>query len=151
MRTGGVGRGGTSCNPSKDFEKFGHKNSIKHEKEDPPRYSHNPMYPLKTFWERLCIYRLIFITCRKCVCTYMCVCGDTVCCYKQALSQNRVFLLNTKMLSYVRILSSVKAAIMWLIWERETDNINHKITIRLPFLKKGCWEIMGHLCQVRLG
>jgi hypothetical protein len=28
--------GGTSCTPSKDFEKFGHKNAIKHEKREPP-------------------------------------------------------------------------------------------------------------------
>ncbi len=56
-REGGEGEGGeeggTSCTPSKDFEKFGHKTAIKHGKRDPPRFSHNP---LKRIWKRLCIY-----------------------------------------------------------------------------------------------
>jgi hypothetical protein len=43
------GGGGTSCTPSKDFEKLGHKNAIKHENRGPPRFSHNPKYPLKKF------------------------------------------------------------------------------------------------------
>jgi hypothetical protein len=41
------GGGGTSCTPLKYFEKFGHKNAIKYQKEDPPRFPHNPKYPLK--------------------------------------------------------------------------------------------------------
>ncbi len=35
----------TSCTPSKDFQKIGHKNAIKHENRRPPRFSHNPKYP----------------------------------------------------------------------------------------------------------
>jgi hypothetical protein len=46
---GGRGGGGTSCTPSNDFGKFGHQNSIKHEKEDPSRFSHNPKYASKEF------------------------------------------------------------------------------------------------------
>ncbi len=47
---GGPGGGGTSCTPSKDFEKFGHKNAIKHEKRTPlPGFSHNPGTPSKEF------------------------------------------------------------------------------------------------------
>jgi hypothetical protein len=38
--------GGTSCNPSKDFEKLDHKNAIKHENRGHPP-SHNPKYPLR--------------------------------------------------------------------------------------------------------
>jgi hypothetical protein len=39
------GGGGTSCTPSKDFEKLYHKNAIKHGNSGPPpRFSHNPMY-----------------------------------------------------------------------------------------------------------
>jgi hypothetical protein len=38
-------RGGTSCTPSKDFEKFGHKIATKHENRGPPRFSHKPQYP----------------------------------------------------------------------------------------------------------
>ena len=45
---GGGGVRGTSCTPSKDFEKLDHKNAIKHgNREPPPRFSHNPKYPLK--------------------------------------------------------------------------------------------------------
>ncbi len=50
MHTGGGerGEGGTSCTPSKDFEKLLHRNTIKHENRGPPpRFFHNPMYPLK--------------------------------------------------------------------------------------------------------
>ena len=44
MHTGG--EGGTSCTPSKGFEKLDHKNAIKHENRGPPpRFSHNPKYP----------------------------------------------------------------------------------------------------------
>jgi hypothetical protein len=39
--------GGTTCTPSEDFEKFGHKNAIKHKNSGPPRFFQNPMYPLK--------------------------------------------------------------------------------------------------------
>jgi hypothetical protein len=41
MHTGGGGRrGGISCAPSKDFEKFYHKNAIKRENRGtPPRFS----------------------------------------------------------------------------------------------------------------
>jgi hypothetical protein len=46
-RRGGAG-GGTSCTPSKYFEKLDHKNAIKHENRGPPpRFSHNPKYPLQ--------------------------------------------------------------------------------------------------------
>jgi hypothetical protein len=39
----GWGEGGTSCTPSKDFEKLDHKNAIKHKNRGPPpRFSHNP-------------------------------------------------------------------------------------------------------------
>jgi hypothetical protein len=40
--------GGTSCTPSKDFEKLDSKNAIKHENirpPAPPRFSHKPQYP----------------------------------------------------------------------------------------------------------
>jgi hypothetical protein len=40
-------RGGNSITPLKDFEKLGHKSAIKHKNMRPPRFSHNPMYPLK--------------------------------------------------------------------------------------------------------
>jgi hypothetical protein len=49
-RGGGRGgeEGGTSCAPSKDFEKLQHKNAIKHENRGPPPiFFHNPMYSLK--------------------------------------------------------------------------------------------------------
>jgi hypothetical protein len=51
MHKGGEGEeGGTSCTPSKDFEKFYYKNAIKHENRGPPpRFSHNSMYPLKEY------------------------------------------------------------------------------------------------------
>ena len=51
MHTRGVeGETGTSCNPSKDFEKFGLKNAIKHENRGPPPiFFHNPMSPSKEF------------------------------------------------------------------------------------------------------
>jgi hypothetical protein len=42
-----LGGGGSSCTPSKDFKKLGHKNSIKRKNERPPRFFYNPMYPLK--------------------------------------------------------------------------------------------------------
>jgi hypothetical protein len=37
----------TSCTPSKDFKKFGHKNAIKHENRGPPRFAHNHQYLLQ--------------------------------------------------------------------------------------------------------
>ena len=40
--------GGTSCTPSKDFDKLDSKNAIKHENirpPAPPRFSHKPQYP----------------------------------------------------------------------------------------------------------
>jgi hypothetical protein len=37
----GEGEGGISCTLTKVVEKFGHKNPIKHENEEPPRFSHN--------------------------------------------------------------------------------------------------------------
>jgi hypothetical protein len=40
----GVG-GGHLMYPSKDFEKFGHKNAIKHENKGPPRFSRNRKNP----------------------------------------------------------------------------------------------------------
>ncbi len=46
-RAGGGGRGGdTSCTPSIDFKKIRSQNAIKHAKRNPPRFSHNPKYPL---------------------------------------------------------------------------------------------------------
>jgi hypothetical protein len=42
------GEGGTSCTPSKDFEKLDHKNAIKYENirpPAPPRFSHKTQYP----------------------------------------------------------------------------------------------------------
>jgi hypothetical protein len=40
--------GGSSCTPSKDFEKLYHKNAIKHENRGPPHIIyHNPNHPLK--------------------------------------------------------------------------------------------------------
>ncbi len=42
---------GTSCTPSKDFEKFGHYNAIKHENRGTHRFSHNPKYPLKRIFQ----------------------------------------------------------------------------------------------------
>ncbi len=45
-RGGGEEEGGTSCTPSKDFEKFDHKITIKQKNRGPPpRFSHNPKYP----------------------------------------------------------------------------------------------------------
>jgi hypothetical protein len=41
----GGGGGGTSFTPSIDFKKC--NKSIKHENREPPRFSHNPKYPLK--------------------------------------------------------------------------------------------------------
>ncbi len=44
------GEGGISCTPTKDFEKFGHINTRKHENREPPIFSHNPpISPLKEF------------------------------------------------------------------------------------------------------
>jgi hypothetical protein len=44
----GGGEGAPHVPPSKDFEKLKHKNAIKHVNRGlPPRFSHNPMYPLK--------------------------------------------------------------------------------------------------------
>jgi hypothetical protein len=41
----GVGGGGISYTPSKDFEKLNRKNAIKHENRGPPPiFSHNPKY-----------------------------------------------------------------------------------------------------------
>jgi hypothetical protein len=52
--------GSPSCTPSKDFQKYGHKIAMKHEKEappaPPPRLSFNPKYSLKIIWKRLCLY-----------------------------------------------------------------------------------------------
>jgi hypothetical protein len=43
---GGGAGGGTSCTPSKDFEKLDHKIAIKRKNRGPPpRFSHNPKYP----------------------------------------------------------------------------------------------------------
>jgi hypothetical protein len=36
--------------PSKDFKKISDKN-VKHEKKDPPRFSHNPQYPPQKKWK----------------------------------------------------------------------------------------------------
>jgi hypothetical protein len=45
MNTGRGREGGTSCTPSKDFEKLDNKNAIKHEnREPPPRFFHDPEY-----------------------------------------------------------------------------------------------------------
>jgi hypothetical protein len=41
--------GGTSCTPSEDFEKFGHKNAIKHENRGPPRFFKAPCTHSKEF------------------------------------------------------------------------------------------------------
>jgi hypothetical protein len=58
MHTEGGGKregeeGGTSCTPSKDFEKFGHKNAIKHENRGPPTprldFLTTPRTPSKEF------------------------------------------------------------------------------------------------------
>ncbi len=37
--------GGISCTPSEYFEKFGHKNSIKHENSGPPKIFSKPYVP----------------------------------------------------------------------------------------------------------
>jgi len=49
MHIGGGRRGVTSFTSSKDFERFGHKNAIKHENRGPPspRCSNSSRYPLK--------------------------------------------------------------------------------------------------------
>jgi hypothetical protein len=39
------GEGGTSCTPSEDFKKFGHKNETEHESRGLLRFSQNPQYP----------------------------------------------------------------------------------------------------------
>jgi hypothetical protein len=53
MNHGGGGRGrkerGTSCTPSKDLKKFGHKNAIKHEKEDALDFLLTSCTPSKEF------------------------------------------------------------------------------------------------------
>ncbi len=49
------GGGGTSCTPSKEFEKLDHKNAIKHEDIGPPHiFSHNPNYPSQKQFEKDC-------------------------------------------------------------------------------------------------
>jgi hypothetical protein len=56
MHTGEEGH--TPYYPSKDFKKFGHKNSIGHEKEDPLDFlttQSNPLPPSKEF-ENVCAY-----------------------------------------------------------------------------------------------
>ena len=67
---GGEGKeGGTSCTPSKDLEKFCHKNEMKQEKGDPypPRFSHNPKYTLERMkmtlrlWKGRSTFGLVFI------------------------------------------------------------------------------------------
>jgi hypothetical protein len=43
---GGGEEGGTSCSPSKDFEKLDQKNAVKLKNRGPiPRFSHNPKDP----------------------------------------------------------------------------------------------------------
>jgi hypothetical protein len=56
---GEMGGGGTSCTPSKDFEKFGHKYEIKHENRGPPRFSHNPMCTPSQEFENDCASMLM--------------------------------------------------------------------------------------------
>jgi hypothetical protein len=42
---GGGLKGGTSCTPSKDFEKLDHKNGIKHKKRTPSQIFSQPQVP----------------------------------------------------------------------------------------------------------
>jgi hypothetical protein len=51
---GGRGGGGTSCTPSKDFEKFGHKMQWNTKIEDPLIFPHNPKYPPTKEFENNC-------------------------------------------------------------------------------------------------
>jgi hypothetical protein len=49
MHTGEGGEGGTSCTPSEKFEKFDHKNAVKHENRGPLDFLTTPCTPSKEF------------------------------------------------------------------------------------------------------
>ena len=47
-------RGGSSCTPSKDFEKLDHKNAIKHENRGLPQIFSQPQVPPSEEFENDC-------------------------------------------------------------------------------------------------
>ncbi len=55
---GSRGRGmGTSCTPSKEFEKFGDKNAIKCKNREPRRFSHNPQCVCRWWFQHIRFHR----------------------------------------------------------------------------------------------